>query len=102
MVLKLAANDGCSVGSTSCVVLKLWIRFWKDEQCENPRVCPPDRATRSAIERPRCEKLCWSCEMLKVGAGSCRVSVAFDTLPSFLPFCTSQLGPPDCIVEMLL
>lgn len=33
--------------------------------------------------------------MLKVGAGSCLVSIAFDTLPSFLPFGTSHVGPPD-------
>jgi hypothetical protein len=33
--------------------------------------------------------------MLKVGAGNCLVSAAFEILPSFLPFGTSQLGPPD-------
>lgn len=33
--------------------------------------------------------------MLKVGAGNCLVSVARDVLPSFLPFGTFQLGPPD-------
>lgn len=33
--------------------------------------------------------------MLKVGAGSCLVSIAFDILPSFLPFGTSHVGPPD-------
>lgn len=124
---KLAAKEECSVGSTSCVALKLWILFWKDEQWENPRVCPPadvskvtlhfveeleiwninncswkvevslpERATRSFKDRPLWEKLCWSCEMLKVGAGNCLVSVASDVLPSFLPFGTFQLGPPDC------
>ena len=36
-----AAKDGFIKGSTSCVALKLWILFWKDEQWENPRVCPP-------------------------------------------------------------
>ena len=33
--------------------------------------------------------------MLKVGAGNCLVSVAFEILPSFLPFGTFQVGPPD-------
>ena len=32
---------------------------------------------------------------MKVGAGNLIVSLAFDVLPSFLPFGTSQLGPPD-------
>lgn len=40
-LLKLAAKDGCMVGSTSCVALKLRILFWKEEQWENPRVWPP-------------------------------------------------------------
>lgn len=127
---KLAAKDGRSEGSTSCVALKLWILFWKDEQWENPRVWPPadvsivklsisswdkwkiwnsncncnwdievslpERATRSFKDRPLWEKLCCSWDMLKVGAGNCLVSVAFDVLPSFLPFGTSQFGPPDC------
>jgi hypothetical protein len=39
--LKLAANDGCIEGSMSFVALKLRILFWKEEQWENPRVCPP-------------------------------------------------------------
>nr|AFK43391.1 unknown [Lotus japonicus] len=33
--------------------------------------------------------------MLKVGAGNCVVSLAWDFIPSFLPLGTSQLGPPD-------
>lgn len=50
--LKLAANEGCIVGSMSCVALKLRILFWKDEQWENPIVWPPERATRSSMDRP--------------------------------------------------
>lgn len=130
MFFKLAAKDEWSVGSMSCDALKLWILFWKDEQWENPRVCPPagvskvtlhfleaweiwninncswivevglpERATRSFKDRPLWEKLCWSWEMLKVGAGNCLVSVASDVLPSFLPFGTFQLGPPDCRIN---
>ena len=55
----------------------------------------PERTTRSCIERHLWTKLCRSWEMLKVGAGSCLVSIDFDTLPSFLPFGTSHVGPPD-------
>ena len=39
--LKLPANDGFIEGSMSCVALKLRILLWKEEQWENPRVCPP-------------------------------------------------------------
>lgn len=47
------------------------------------------------MDRPLWEKLCWSWDMLKVGAGNCLVSLAIDVLPSFLPLGTSQVGPPD-------
>lgn len=56
----------------------------------------PDRATKSSIDNALCEKLCCSCDMLNVGAGNCLVSLALDVLPSFLPFGTFHLGPPDC------
>lgn len=44
-LLKLAANEGCILGSMSCVALKLRILFTKDEQCENPIVWPPAKAS---------------------------------------------------------
>ena len=55
----------------------------------------PERATRSSKFRPLWEKLCCNWEMLKTGAGNCLVSPAFEILPSFLPFGTCQVGPPD-------
>ena len=39
--LNFAAKAGFIDGSASCVALKLLILFWKDEQWENPIVCPP-------------------------------------------------------------
>lgn len=39
--VRVAANDRSIVGSTSIVLLKLRILFSKDEQWENPSVCPP-------------------------------------------------------------
>lgn len=41
MLLRLAAKEGFSEGSTSWLASKLWILFWKEEQWEKPRVCPP-------------------------------------------------------------
>ena len=50
---------------------------------------------RSFKEKPLWEKLYCNWEMLKVGAGHCMVSLAFEILPSILPFGTSQEGPPE-------
>lgn len=60
-----------------------------------PDLYVPESATRSSRDRPLWEKLCCSWEMLNVGKGNCLVSVAFEILPSFLPFGTCQVGPPD-------
>lgn len=74
----------------SCREEKLRSLASKEEQCENPSVCPPDKATMSLIDKPLLEKLWMSCVTLKVGAGKFMVSDAFDTLPSFLPLSTFQ------------
>ena len=47
MLLKLAAKDGCGVGSMSWVALKLWILFWNDEQWEKPIVWPPSKCGKN-------------------------------------------------------
>lgn len=59
----------------------------------------PERATRSSKERPLREKLFCNWDMLKVGAGILAMSLALETLPSFLPFGTDQYGPPDCMMK---
>jgi hypothetical protein len=39
--------------------------------------------------------------MLKEGEGNRVVSLALDVLPSFLPFGTSHVGPPDCNMKLI-
>jgi len=60
----------------------------------------PDRATKSSPDSPLWEKLCRSCDKLKVGPGNFMVSLALDVLPSFLPLGTSHVGPPDCRIYL--
>uniref|UniRef100_A0A2P2ITZ4 Peroxidase 66 n=1 Tax=Rhizophora mucronata TaxID=61149 RepID=A0A2P2ITZ4_RHIMU len=45
------------LGSVSCTELKLRSRVSKEEQWENPRVWPPDKATKSLMPRPLLSKL---------------------------------------------
>lgn len=56
----------------------------------------PESAARSSKERPLRAKLFCSRAKLKVGDGNVPTSLALDILPSFLPFCTYQDGPPAC------
>lgn len=62
----------------------------------------PMRAAKSSVERPLRAKLCWSWDKLKAGEGNRAVSLALDILPSFLPFGTSQVGPPACCQPKIL
>lgn len=96
---KLCANTAFKLGSVSCTELKLWSLPSNEEQCENPSVCPPERATKSFTASPLLAKLWMSWLVLKDGAGKFTVSLALDTLPSFLPFSTFQYGPPDYKID---
>lgn len=81
------------LGSEKFSVLKLCSRALKDEQCENPRVCPPESATKSLTPNPLLAKLLISVEVFENGDGKFIVSLANDTRPSFLPLSTFHHGP---------
>uniref|UniRef100_A0A8R7TMS2 Uncharacterized protein n=1 Tax=Triticum urartu TaxID=4572 RepID=A0A8R7TMS2_TRIUA len=78
------------------------MRPWKEEQCANPSVWPPESTTRSLTDIPSAWNACLSWSKLAPGPGSKEVvSLASDTRPSPRPSSGNQDGPPESATASL-